>query len=98
MALALDGKWAPMVKLVDTADLKSAAFNEAYRFDSGSGHQVGTTYPVQFNPIPPYNPHVYWHYGFFIIRYSNEIPSQGAAIWADRYRTKNAISLAVSLA
>lgn len=28
-----------MVKLVDTADLKSAAFNEAYRFDSGSGHQ-----------------------------------------------------------
>lgn len=29
-----------MVKLVDTADLKSAAFNEAYRFDSGSGHHL----------------------------------------------------------
>ncbi len=31
-----------MVKLVDTADLKSAAFNRAYRFDSGSRHQVLT--------------------------------------------------------
>ena len=27
-----------MVKLVDTADLKSAAFKQAYRFDSGSRH------------------------------------------------------------
>ena len=38
LARAPIAKWAPMVKLVDTADLKSAAFNEAYRFDSGSGH------------------------------------------------------------
>jgi hypothetical protein len=30
---------ARMVKLVDTADLKSAALNRACRFDSGSGHQ-----------------------------------------------------------
>ncbi len=40
LARAPIAKWAPMVKLVDTADLKSAAFNEAYRFDSGSGHQI----------------------------------------------------------
>jgi len=31
---------APMVKSVDTADLKSAALHRAYRFDSGSGHQA----------------------------------------------------------
>lgn len=30
--------WAPVVKLVDTSDLKSAASNRAYRFDSGPGH------------------------------------------------------------
>ena len=31
---------ARVVKLVDTTDLKSVALKRAYRFDSGSGHQI----------------------------------------------------------
>ena len=31
---------ARVVKLVDTRDLKSLAEKSAYRFDSGSGHQL----------------------------------------------------------
>ena len=34
---------ASVVKLVDTSDLKSAAFNRAYRFDSGPRHQQPKT-------------------------------------------------------
>jgi hypothetical protein len=39
MYRAVAGRKAPVVKLVNTADLKSAAANPAYRFDSGPGHQ-----------------------------------------------------------